>query len=324
MPYVDPAQVQQLRQIDLYSYLRDNDPDELIKISANTYSTKTHDSLKISNGKWYWWSRGIGGQSALDYLIKVKEMGFLDAVDHLQNRTTLILSPPETTTTTIPKERTFAPPQKSRDSSKALAYLKHRKIDPRIISECARKELIYENKSHGYSNVAFIGTDEKGVPRYAALRGCFSDYKGEAPGSDKRYSFKLASHAQNDVVHFFESAIDALSYASLLLLQDKNWKEENLVSLGGIPPASKTEAKQLLPTINQYLIDNPHTKTIYLCLDNDEAGVLADAAIASTLPDRFDVRIKKPRFAGKDWNELLVAQHSLPSQKQLTRSERER
>ncbi len=35
-------------------------------------------SLKISNGKWIWWSRGIGGRSALDYLIKVKGYSFLE------------------------------------------------------------------------------------------------------------------------------------------------------------------------------------------------------------------------------------------------------
>lgn len=29
-------------------------PDELVKISSRVYSTRTHDSLKISNGKWMW------------------------------------------------------------------------------------------------------------------------------------------------------------------------------------------------------------------------------------------------------------------------------
>lgn len=37
--------------------------------------------LKISNGKRCWFSRGIGGYSALDYLIKVKEMPFIQAVE---------------------------------------------------------------------------------------------------------------------------------------------------------------------------------------------------------------------------------------------------
>lgn len=44
------------------------------------FSTREHDSLKISNGKWMWWPRGFGGVSALDYLIKVKDIPFTEAM----------------------------------------------------------------------------------------------------------------------------------------------------------------------------------------------------------------------------------------------------
>ena len=76
-PYVqiDPDVLERVRQIDLLSYLREFEPSNLVKVkgTSNVYCTAEHDSLKISNGKWYWWSRGFGGYSALDYLIKVKE-----------------------------------------------------------------------------------------------------------------------------------------------------------------------------------------------------------------------------------------------------------
>ena len=49
-------------------------------VSGNVYCTKTHDSLRISNGKWCWFSRGIGGASALDYLIKVNGYSFMEAM----------------------------------------------------------------------------------------------------------------------------------------------------------------------------------------------------------------------------------------------------
>ena len=75
-PYVqiDPDVLERVRQIDLLSYLREFEPSNLVKVkgTSNVYCTAEHDSLKISNGKWYWWSRGFGGYSALDYLIKVK------------------------------------------------------------------------------------------------------------------------------------------------------------------------------------------------------------------------------------------------------------
>ena len=72
MAYVAPEVVAEVKQMDLFTYLKNYEPWELKHFSGNTYTTKTHDSLKISNGKWMWWSRGIGGRSALDYLIKVR------------------------------------------------------------------------------------------------------------------------------------------------------------------------------------------------------------------------------------------------------------
>ena len=81
MPYIPPEVVAQAREMDLLTYLRTYEPQELVHFGGGTYCTREHDSLKISNGKWCWFSRGIGGYSALDYLIKVKEMPFTQAVE---------------------------------------------------------------------------------------------------------------------------------------------------------------------------------------------------------------------------------------------------
>ena len=55
MPYIEPQAVIEARKMDLLTYLKNYDPQELVKISGDTYATKSHDSLKISNGKWMWW-----------------------------------------------------------------------------------------------------------------------------------------------------------------------------------------------------------------------------------------------------------------------------
>ena len=55
-------------------------------MAGNIYCTREHDSLKISNGKWCWFSQGIGGRSALDYLIKVKGIPFTEAVEMILGR----------------------------------------------------------------------------------------------------------------------------------------------------------------------------------------------------------------------------------------------
>lgn len=72
MRYIAAEDVAKAKEMDLLTYLRNYEPQELVHVSGNTYCTREHDSLRISNGKWCWFSQGIGGRSALDYLIKVK------------------------------------------------------------------------------------------------------------------------------------------------------------------------------------------------------------------------------------------------------------
>ena len=86
MPYIQPAVVAKAREMDLLTYLRNYEPQELVHFGGNTYCTRAHDSLKISNGKWCWFSRGIGGVSALDYLIKVENVPFTEAVERIVGR----------------------------------------------------------------------------------------------------------------------------------------------------------------------------------------------------------------------------------------------
>ena len=86
MAYYTEEQIEAARSIDLLTYLQTYEPTELIHVRGNTYCTREHDSLKISSdGRWYWWSRGFGGYSALDYLIKVKGMRFMDAMKILSD-----------------------------------------------------------------------------------------------------------------------------------------------------------------------------------------------------------------------------------------------
>ena len=86
MPYVSPEDIQRAKEMYLLTYLRHYEPEELVYVSGETYCTREHDSLKISNGKWHWFSRGFGGVTALDYLIKVRGYTFLDAVNTILGR----------------------------------------------------------------------------------------------------------------------------------------------------------------------------------------------------------------------------------------------
>ena len=57
MPFYDPDVVAEAKKLDLLTYLQNYEPQELVHVSGNVYCTKTHDSLRISNGKWCWFSQ---------------------------------------------------------------------------------------------------------------------------------------------------------------------------------------------------------------------------------------------------------------------------
>ena len=175
------------------------------------YCTAEHDSLKISNGKWYWWSRGFGGVSALDYLIKVKEYSFVEAVEQLTGVVRNWIPPPPAVKKDEPKELLL--PKKNKNCDRVIQYLFGRGIDYQLIQDCIADGTIFE--SADYHNAVFVGKDESGTPKYAACRSTLgSSFKGDAAGSDKRYSFRLLAKEPTDTVHLFEAAI-AVSYTHL-------------------------------------------------------------------------------------------------------------
>ncbi|MDE7171366.1 MAG: DUF3991 and toprim domain-containing protein [Oscillospiraceae bacterium] len=311
MGYVTPEQISKAKEIDLLTYLRSCDPHELVHVSGGTYCTREHDSLKISNGKWNWFSRGIGGKTALDYLIKVQGFSFTQAVEALVGQT---FSPLPYTPQTKPKEhapRKLLLPQASRCATHAVSYLHGRGIDHDVIDYCIQTGRLYE--SQPYHNVVFLGRDMTGKPRYAALRGTVGDYKGEATGSDKRYSFCIADTPGTGSVHLFESAIDLLSYATLLKVKGHDWWQDALLSLAGV---FKPKRPGVVPlALSQYLQDHPGTKTLHLHLDNDEVGRCAAVGIMEGLGDKYTIWNRPPPY-GKDVNELLQRQLGLTRRKE--------
>ncbi len=144
MPYIPPEVVEQARQIDLLTYLQSCEPQELVRISGNNYTTRTHDSLKISNGKWMWWSQRIGGYNALDYLVKVKGCSFVEAVETLMGKAAVMPS-----MTVKPQQKTepkvLLLPDKSASTERITEYLFGRGIDYAIIQHCIDKGLIFES-----------------------------------------------------------------------------------------------------------------------------------------------------------------------------------
>lgn len=292
--YIPPPILDELKKVDLVTYFRAIMPYELVKVSANEYTTKTHDSLRMSNGLWNWCSRGFGGRNAIDYLMKTEQLEFNDAANlllkQLENKVPTIDQQPAKT-----KERHIIIPEKNAASDNVISYLKSRGIDEEIIKECIEKHLIYEEKH--YHNAVFVGYDDLGNIKYAGCRSTNETiFKQDATGSDKSYSFRLESNTKTDTIYIFEGAIDALSYATFLKLYGMDYKAKTLISLAGIyQPASDISKSKIPLAIQRYLDKHPETKNIFLCFDNDKAGRKASKALQIVLADKYTVVIKPPK-----------------------------
>ena len=315
MPYIAPEVIREVKKIDLLTYLKNYEPYELVHFSGNTYTTRTHDSLKISNGKWMWWSRGIGGRSALDYLVKVKEYSFLEAVEILAGHLTVNI--PVQYSEPKSKDKILLLPKKNDTQETVKEYLMNRGIDEEIISYCLELGLVYE--SEDYHNAVFVGKDSKGVPRYAAIRGIGTDYIGDANGSDKNFSFSIPADYESQKIHLFESANDLLSYATIKKYEGCDWREEHLLSLAGVyQPAKQIEQSKIPAALSRYLKENPEIKEIIFHLDNDKAGRLAAKAIQTVLTVHYQIR-DEPSKKGKDYNDFLCILLEIPITKREKR-----
>lgn len=313
MPFIAPEVILEAKQMDLLTYLRNYEPYELVKFAGNTYTTRTHDSLKISNGKWMWWSRGIGGRNALDYLVKVRGMSFLEAVETIVGHTAIqtpIYEKPQRKKEDTP----LLLPDKSASTDKITEYLFGRGIDYEIINYCIAKGLVFE--SLPYHNVVFVGYDEKNEPKYAAFRATnHTKILGDCSGSKKQYSFRL-TYDNSGEVHLFECAIDLLSFATLCKIEGKDWRKLNLVSLSGVySPAEKIEESKVPMALEKYLSMHPNIKRIILHFDNDIAGRKATETLKVILPDRYEV-VSVPPPQGKDFNDFLCLRMGITPKKE--------
>lgn len=324
MPGVTAEQISRAREIDLLSYLSAYEPNELFRDGPGRYITATHSSLVISNGKWIWNGGGVAGVSALDYLTKVRGMGFVSAVETLTGERAESARSYQAAAKTqpTPERLPFYPPRPVRYPNGAVSYLQKRGIHSAVISQCLREGVLYESRYynprsdlHNAPICVFAGKNETGEIKFAAQRGIDIDLKRDKYGSDKRFGFCIpAVSGQDRHVAVFEAPIDAMSHVSLQRIQGWNWGGHRL-SLGGTSDVA----------LIAFLERNPQILRVILHLDNDKAGIIAARKIKATLTadSRFHhirVSVNPPRGA-KDYNVLLLQTISAErEQKQLSRA----
>ena len=316
MPYIAQEVVLEAKKMDLLTYLQNYEPQELVHFGGGPYCTREHDSLKISNGKWYWFSRGFGGRSALDYLIKVRGLSFLEAVERISGKQA-ITAP--RAAPAAPKKKSFILPEASLTADRVIRYLAGRGIDEELIRFCLSTGRLYESLS--YHNAVFVGMDRYGKPRYASLRGIGTEFKGEASGSDKRFSFSIPAKDGSDALHLFESAIDLLSYATLRKEEGLGWNADHLLSLAGVYRPRKDLQESSFPlALKEYLDNHSDIQKVVLRLDNDFTGRQAAGALTKMLSGKYEVRCSPPP-KGKDYNDYLCIRKGATRSQEHERSE---
>ena len=306
--WVSEREKQTAKQYDIYQYLSMADPSELVKICRGEYCLRSHDSFKISqkDGKhlWYWYSQGIGGRSAVDYLMKVKGYPFVQAVKEV-NRVMACVEPAFFMEKDEPKA--FKLPPKSEKNDIITSYLCGRGIDRVLVEKLIEAGMIYQHKQYG--SVTFVGFDDEGKPAHAAYRSVGTNgAKGDYAGSDKRFAFRLENE-NADTVRAFESAIDLLSYVSLCRLWGKSWSNESLISTAGVT-ASRNDDVKLSLALEHFLATHQGIKTILIHFDSDKAGRRCAMQIKEKLGGMYRVKIIKPK-KGKDYNEYLQIEKGL-------------
>ena len=127
---------------------------------------------------------------------------------------------------------------------------------------------------------------------------------------------KLLSNIKNNSIHIFESAIDLLSYATMLKIKGYDYKNHNLIALAGVyQPSSNIEQSKVPIAIQNYLNKYQDVQDIVLHFDNDRAGRQATKAMIIAL-NKYNV-YDIPAPYGKDINDYLCFKLGLKKRQEI-------
>jgi len=286
-------QIDRANRADIADFLRTQ--GETLERAGNEYRWKRHDSLTVRENKWYRHSQSKGG-GPIDFVMEFYGRSFTEAVQLLTGE----LGEGKPEQTAPPPLSDFRLPPRSPDPGQVKRYLTEaRRIDEDVTGFFLSTGDIYEEAAH--HNAVFVGRDESGIPRYAHQRGTTGNFRLDVKGSDKAFNF--CYRGEGEKLFVFEAPVDLLSF---LCLFKKDWQKHSYLSLGGVGEKA----------LVRFLSDRPSVKTIYLCLDSDEAGNEACSRIAKITPEGLTVHRLVPLF--KDWNEVLQRRAEIADGKYLS------
>ena len=286
---VTPEQIERANLVNLPDFLRSQGFS--LKQVGREYILQEHDSLHIKNneagevGKWFRFSENKGGNN-IQFVQEFMGLDFISAVELLSNEKAIPFHSHSISKAEPPKNREITL-HESTDLSRTMHYLH----DVRGLSIASLEKLTAEGRlsQEGKTgNAVFKIFDENGLlvgaEKVSTSNVRFKSFdKGAADG----YGFEIVSGKPANT-YFFESAIDAISFADLYPEQ----RDYRLVSMAGVKPSVVTE------TMKRYAIS---PENIYLCTDNDKAG----NEFAEKLIARYPAMKRVTPNGAKDWNDIL-------------------
>ena len=223
------------KNIDMVALL-ENEEGFSFKISYGNreYRCIEHNSLVVNGDRhrWYWNSRQVGGNNAIDYLVKIRGMNFRDAVLHLvgerEQTAYMPIKKPVTENVSVSKPARFVLPEQAhfsdgrRNYSNIIAYLnKGRGIDMNIINTLIANGHIYQGVQ--YNGLHIVGYNDDGMAFYR-----FNDNRDWI---DYRLQTLRASPTATDT---YQAEAVSSKYVDKILLKEntKIFKNNLVVSIG--------------------------------------------------------------------------------------------
>ena len=287
---VTPEQIERANLVNLPDFLRSQ--GFVLKPVGREYVLQEHDSLHIKDneagevGKWFRFSENKGG-SNIQFVQEFMGLDFISAVELLSNEKAIPFHSHSISKAEPPKNREITL-HESTDLSRTMHYLHHvRGLSTTSLEKLTAEGRLSQEEKTG--NAVFKIFDENGLLVGAEKVGTSVSvrFKSFDKGTADGYGFEIVSGEPANT-YFFESAIDAISFADLHSEQ----RDYRLVSMAGVKPSVVTE------TMKRYAIS---PENIYLCTDNDKAG----NEFAEKLIAQYPAMKRVTPNGAKDWNDIL-------------------
>jgi Toprim-like/Protein of unknown function (DUF3991) len=235
--------------------------------------------LSVNGAKFMNWHSDRGGGGAIDLVMHVRQVGFGQALEWLEQRFGSL--PPHPSATTTQAQSLALPAPLTGNWPCVRRYLvEERKLPVGLLEPLAQAGTLYADAR---ANAVFLLLDTAAIPVGAELRGTTAlAWRGMAPGSRKDGGFFWVPSATSHAIVLCESAIDALSCHAL-------HPDYRCLSTSGARPDPAW-----LPTLIAQGLP------VYCGFDADPTGDAIALRMHALHPSIL--RLRPP---AKDWNDLL-------------------